>query len=120
MVPLEETDNNKDHWVLPNQRPSRNLKLPPSSLVASSLDKLINQLKYNGSSPKDDHKIALVVLLETLEAGLSDNLSAHYFLSAIDPGIGKSLAVSKFLQAWKELSSPQPQVSSSACHAFRK
>lgn len=76
--------------------------MPPSSLAASSLNKLINQLKDNGSSPKADHKIALEVLLETLEAGLSDNLSQHYFLSAIDPGIGKSLAVSKFLQVWKE------------------
>lgn len=76
--------------------------MPSSSLAASSLNKLLNQLKDNGSSPKADHKIALEVLLETLEAGLSDNLSQHYFLSAIDPGIGKSLAVSKFLQVWKE------------------
>ncbi len=48
-----------------------------------------------------EHQEAIKALLEALEAGLKGDLSPHYHLSAIDPGIGKTKSVSTFLQVWK-------------------
>ena len=49
-------------------------------------------------------KDTLEHFVETLDYGLSGNLEAKFYLLALDPGMGKSIAISMFLKAWRELS----------------
>ncbi|QDM40613.1 hypothetical protein [Altererythrobacter sp. TH136] len=74
-----------------------------SSLAAISLSQVTDQLHQYGSSLQGEHRLAVHALLEALEDGLRGTLSPHYHLSAIDPGVGKSLTVATFLKVWKEL-----------------
>ncbi len=46
--------------------------------------------------------VAISALLEALEDGLNGRLQARYYLSSIDPGMGKTLSMSCFLRAWKD------------------
>jgi hypothetical protein len=79
------------------------LKPLPGELVLShqALNDLEATLSSFGSSLSPSGRTALQALLESLEAGLRGILPPSYYLSAIDPGTGKSLAVASFLKAWK-------------------
>ncbi len=70
-------------------------------LSDEALNALEASLASFGSSLSPDGRTALRALLQTLEAGLRGTLPPSYYLSAIDPGTGKSLAVATFLRAWK-------------------
>jgi hypothetical protein len=72
-----------------------------SVLATSAMVDLEATLSTFGSSLSPDGHTAISALLTTLEAGLSGDLAPSYYLSSIDPGTGKTLAVSKFLRAWK-------------------
>jgi hypothetical protein len=73
-----------------------------SSLAAVTLAQVTDQLQqYGSSSLKGDHQVAVQALLKALEDGLTGNLSPEYHLSAMDPGVGKSLSVATFLKVWK-------------------
>lgn len=76
--------------------------MPASSLSALALSEVSRQLEEYGSSLRGKHRDAIEALLEALEAGLTGTLTPHYHLSAIDPGIGKSLSVATFLRVWKD------------------
>jgi hypothetical protein len=72
------------------------------SLAATTLQSIHTFLFDKGSSLSGQGLKAITALLDTLETGLSGGLDPAYYLSAIDPGIGKTLAVSLFLKAWKD------------------
>lgn len=72
-----------------------------SHLSVLALTKVSDQLEGYGSSLTGGHRKAIQALLQALEDGLRGTLGPHYHLSSIDPGVGKSLSVSKFLKAWK-------------------
>ena len=72
------------------------------SIAAEALQSVQSFLKSKGSSLDGPGLKAITALLETLEAGLNGDLDPVYFLSSIDPGMGKTLSVSMFLKAWKE------------------
>ena len=71
-------------------------------LAAAALQSVQSFLSDKGSSLAGTGLEAVTALLETLETGLNGELDPIYFLSAIDPGIGKTLSVSLFLKAWKD------------------
>ena len=71
-------------------------------LSASAMVDLEATLSTFGSSLSPEAHTAISALLSTLEAGLWGELPPSYYLSSIDPGTGKTLAVSKFLKAWKD------------------
>jgi hypothetical protein len=72
-----------------------------TSLSAVALAQVSDRLKGFGSSLRGEHRDAIQALLEALEGGLTGNLSPHYHLSAIDPGVGKTMSVALFLKTWK-------------------
>lgn len=63
---------------------------------------LFDALQSYGSTPNEVGKFALQVLLEAFTRCLEGRLSQNYWLSSLDPGVGKSCAVSAFLRAWKD------------------
>lgn len=71
-------------------------------LADQTLDRVAERLEGFGSSLSGDSRVAIHALLTSLEAGLRGELEPAYYLSAIDPGIGKTLSVATFLRAWKE------------------
>jgi hypothetical protein len=75
--------------------------VPPSLLADLALSEVSERLKGFGSYLEGDARDAISALLKTLESGLTGTLGPGYHLSAIDPGIGKSLSVSTFLRTWK-------------------
>lgn len=72
------------------------------SVATEALHSVQSFLADNGSSLSGPGLKAITALLETLEGGLTGDLDPVYFLSSIDPGMGKTLSVSLFLKAWKE------------------
>jgi hypothetical protein len=91
---------------------------PPRVLAEAALIDLEATLSAYGSSWSPQARTALSALLKTLEAGLTGELPPSYYLSSIDPGTGKTLAVSKFLKAWK--ASCQPPASSCASRGLAR
>ena len=75
---------------------------PEGSLSAETLQSIHVFLSKHGSSLSGQGLKALTALLETLETGLNGGLEPVYYLSAIDPGMGKTLSVSLFLKVWKD------------------
>jgi hypothetical protein len=73
-----------------------------SAIADSTLGRVMDKLQSYGSSLEGDSRLAILALLRSLEAGLTGNLEPAYYLSAIDPGIGKTLSVATFLRLWKE------------------
>lgn len=73
-----------------------------SPLASLTLARVSKKLTEFGSSLEGDNKHAITALLAALDQGLNGTLAHGYHLSAIDPGVGKSLSVSSFLQVWKE------------------
>lgn len=73
-----------------------------STLSAATISDITNVLIRNGSSLTGKGLKAVTVLIETLEAGLKGELEDQYYLSAMDPGMGKTLAVSRFLKIWRD------------------
>lgn len=73
-------------------------------LAAAALLDVTSFLAKSESSLAGPSLTAVQALLQALEDGLNDHLPAEYFLSSIDPGIGKTLSVSKFLKVWKDAS----------------
>ncbi|QZP08177.1 hypothetical protein [Caenibius sp. WL] len=65
---------------------------------------MTERLKRFGSYLEGENRHAIHALLQALESGLNGTLEDGYHLSAIDPGIGKTLSVSVFLGAWKDAS----------------
>lgn len=72
------------------------------TIAAQALQSVQSFLADKGSSLSGPGVKAITALLETLEAGLNGRLDPVYFLSSIDPGMGKTLSVSMFLKAWKD------------------
>lgn len=73
-----------------------------SSLSVEALTKVTERLEEYGSSLPDHHLGAVEDLLGTLEGGLNGKLEPAYYLSALDPGVGKTLSVTTFLRCWKD------------------
>lgn len=71
-------------------------------LASSAMTDLKQHLASFGSSLSHDGHEAIAALLSTLEAGLSGHNDPLFYLSSIDPGTGKTLAVSLFLKAWRD------------------
>lgn len=76
--------------------------MPQCSLADLSLDSVTERLQALGSSLEGDNHRAILALLQALESGLKGTLAHEYHLSAIDPGVGKTLSVAAFLRSWKE------------------
>src|SRR4051812_16780285 len=72
------------------------------SIAAETLQSVQTFLADCRSSLSGPGLDAITALLETLETGLIGELDPVYFLSSIDPGMGKALSVSMFLTAWKD------------------
>lgn len=72
-----------------------------SSLAQLTLAEVTKGLESNGSSLQGEGREAIQTLLQALEDGLSGSLPKAYHLSAIDPGVGKTLSVATFLRLWK-------------------
>lgn len=72
------------------------------SISAKALSDLIGALSSYGSSLSPSAHKAISAVLATMESGLKGTLAPSYYLSAIDPGTGKSLAVALFLKAYKD------------------
>lgn len=75
--------------------PLANSKL--GSLAQAAFRRLKAMLAEGGSIPSAEAEVALTVLLETMEAALVRRLHSRFYLSSIDPGMGKSRAVVAFL-----------------------
>jgi hypothetical protein len=76
--------------------------VPDASLSDTVITDILSFLHDNGSSLTDQGLIAASALVETLEAGLRGNLDREYVLASMDPGMGKTLTVSRFLKAWSD------------------
>ena len=72
-----------------------------SPIADQTLEQVTELLQSYGSSLDGDRRVAIRALLASLEAGLTGQLERAYHLSAIDPGIGKTLSVATFLREWK-------------------
>lgn len=72
-----------------------------SSLAELTLSAVTQRLEDIGSSLQGQGLEAIQALLEALEDGLTGSLPKAYHLSAIDPGVGKTLSVAAFLRTWK-------------------
>jgi hypothetical protein len=72
-----------------------------SSLAALTLAAVTERLRDKGSILGGECREAIQALLEAFEAGLTGSLPKAYHLSAIDPGVGKTLSVATFLHTWK-------------------
>lgn len=73
-----------------------------STLSAETISDIASVLNANGSSLTGRGLEAVTALIEVLEAGLLGQLGdGQYYLSAMDPGMGKTLAVSRFLKVWR-------------------
>ena len=72
-----------------------------SPIADQTLEQVTELLQSYGSSLDGDRRVAIRALLASLEAGLTGQLERAYHLSAIDPGIGKSLSVATFLRELK-------------------
>lgn len=71
------------------------------SLADQTLAEVSERLQAHGSSLEGDGREAIKALLVALEDGLTGSLPKAYYLSAIDPGVGKTLSVATFLRTWK-------------------
>lgn len=71
-------------------------------IADQALEQLTTTLEGFGSGLEGDSRLAIKALLRALEGGLRGELEPAYHLSAIDPGIGKTLAVATFLKVWKK------------------
>lgn len=72
-----------------------------SPLADLTVVQVSERLEGYGSTLEGEAKEAIHSLLKALESGLMGTLENAYHLSAIDPGLGKSLAVAMFLRTWK-------------------
>lgn len=72
-----------------------------SPLADLTLAQVSERLEKFGSSLQGEAEAAIHSLLKALESGLTGTLEDAYHLSAIDPGLGKSLSVATFLRTWK-------------------
>jgi len=71
------------------------------SLAQEALEQTRENLERFGVGLSISGAKALKALLKALEEGLRGRLPARYHLASLDPGTGKSCAVSSFLKAWK-------------------
>lgn len=71
-------------------------------LAEKAFKDLKSTLSSYSSSLSPDAERALSAVLTTMESGLRGELASSFYLSAIDPGTGKSLAVAMFLRAYKD------------------
>lgn len=67
------------------------------SIAQAAFRRLKTMLAEGGSFLSAEAEVALAVLLETMEAALERRLPPRFYLSSIDPGMGKSRAVIAFL-----------------------
>ena len=67
------------------------------SLAQAAFRRLKTMLAEGGSIPSAEAEVALAALLETMEAALERRLLPRFYLSSIDPGMGKSRGVLAFL-----------------------
>jgi hypothetical protein len=72
------------------------------SIATEALQSVQSFLADHRSSLSGPGLEAITALLDTLEIGLIGELDPVYFLSSIEPGMGKTLSVSMFLKAWKD------------------
>lgn len=71
-------------------------------LADKAFKDLKSALSSYGSSLSPQAHEALWTVLTTMESGLRGELPPSFYLSSIDPGAGKSLAVAMFLRAYKD------------------
>ncbi|VXD02886.1 hypothetical protein [Sphingomonas sp. 8AM] len=82
--------------------PKAALRLCSGSVLAEkALKNLKAALTSFGSNLSPPAEMALSAVLTSMEAGLKGELPPSFYLSAVDPGNGKSLAVAMFLRAYK-------------------
>lgn len=71
-------------------------------MSALAMARLTATLAAHGSKPSEAAGCSLLSLLQTFEKGLTGELSDGYYLASLDPGHGKSLGFSIFLNVWAE------------------
>lgn len=67
------------------------------SIAQAAFGRLKTTLAEGGSIPSTEAEAALKALMETMEAALDRRLPPRFYLSSIDPGMGKSRGVIAFL-----------------------
>jgi hypothetical protein len=67
------------------------------SIAQAAFRLLKAMLAEGGSIPSPEAEVALRALLEAMEAALERRLAPRFYLSSIDPGMGKSRAVIAFM-----------------------
>lgn len=67
------------------------------SIAQAAFPRLQTMLAEGGSIPSAEAEVALEALLGNMEAALERRLPPQFYLSSIDPGMGKSRAVVAFL-----------------------
>lgn len=75
---------------------------PKNDLIKNAFGILVNRLSSYGNRIDVDSKRALLSLLTAFHDCLTGNLASKYYLSSLDPGCGKTEAISSFIQAWRE------------------
>ncbi len=75
---------------------------PKNDLIKNAFDILVNRLSSYGNRIDLDSKKALISLLTAFHDCLTGNLDSKYYLASLDPGCGKTEAISSFIQAWRE------------------
>lgn len=71
------------------------------SISHKSFEILMGDFRSFGISPSPKGMNAFKSLFDTLESALTGQLGPSYYLSSLDPGSGKTQAISCFLKAWK-------------------
>lgn len=73
-----------------------------SSLNKNAMEKLNDAFKKHGHKPTDEQLTALHAIQKTLTLMLSGNAEQKYYLSSLDPGMGKTTAILSWLDAYLE------------------
>lgn len=75
---------------------------PKNDLIKNAFGILVNRLSSYGNRIDLDSEKALIYLLTAFHDCLIGNLDSKYYLASLDPGCGKTEAISSFIQAWRE------------------
>ncbi len=75
---------------------------PKNDLIKNAFAILVNRLSSYGNRIDVDSKRSLLSLLTAFHDCLTGNLDSKYYLASLDPGCGKTEAISSFIQAWRE------------------
>ncbi|PTQ63721.1 hypothetical protein C8J45_105298 [Sphingomonas sp. PP-CE-3G-477] len=78
-------------------------KIPTESLLDKAKNDLHETLLTYSGSDVELLNTGLVNLIDHLDKGLRGELNPRYYLSSIDPGIGKTECYCSFIKSWKKM-----------------